>query len=173
MPPFEEGALSDILLIYESYKLTNSASDGLLCPLRESVPPPPRRASHHISPQSIPSAHYNRFLFLEIMSIPSSPPPLPEELFNDPPSSPPLAYTSYHSRKRYADHDSSLSSDPIFSEDASEESEMNGGFRKKQKKYIKGPWFKHASSPALQRTAAANARNADSVCTWTTCFTAL
>lgn len=94
------------------------------------------------------------------MSIPSSPPPLPEELFNDPPSSPPLPPASYPSRKRHADYESSLSSDPIFSEDASEDSDLNGGFKKK--KYTKAPWFKHAS-PACLRVVASTSQNADSV----------
>ncbi|KAL1304994.1 hypothetical protein AAFC00_003898 [Neodothiora populina] len=93
------------------------------------------------------------------MSIPSSPPALPDEVFNDPPSSPPLPPVVFPTRKRHADYESSLSSDPIFSEDASEESEMIGVFKKK--KYTKGPWFRHASSH-LQEIAASASQNKDS-----------
>lgn len=96
------------------------------------------------------------------MSIPSSPPPLPADVFNDPPSSPPLPPASFSTRKRHADYDSSLSSDPIFSEDASEESELGGGLKKKR--YTKGPWFKHERAPLpLQRVVAAASTNEDSV----------
>lgn len=84
------------------------------------------------------------------MSIPSSPPALPDEVFNEPPSSPPLLPTAFPSRKRHArwDYDSSMSSDPIFSEDASEESEVTGI---KRKRYVRGPWYQHSNSPAMAR----------------------
>jgi len=84
------------------------------------------------------------------MSFPSSPPSLPDHVFNDPPSSPPLPPAAFPSRKRQArwDYDSSMSSDPIFSEDASEESEATGI---KRKRYVRGPWYQHAQSPAVSR----------------------
>ncbi|KAH0021389.1 hypothetical protein KCU78_g6148, partial [Aureobasidium melanogenum] len=84
------------------------------------------------------------------MSIPSSPPVLPDEVFNEPPSSPPLPPAAFPSRKRHAgwDYDSSMSSDPIFSEDASEESEVTGI---KRKRFVRGPWYQHAHSPAMAR----------------------
>ncbi|KAI4848969.1 hypothetical protein E4T44_03629 [Aureobasidium sp. EXF-8845] len=84
------------------------------------------------------------------MFIPSSPPVLPDEVFNEPPSSPPLPPSAFPSRKRHAawDHDSSMSSDPIFSEDASEESEVTGY---KRKRFVRGPWYQHANSPAMAR----------------------
>lgn len=85
-----------------------------------------------------------------MMSIPSSPPVLPDEVFNEPPSSPPLPPAAFPSRKRHAgwDYDSSMSSDPIFSEDASEESEVTGI---KRKRFVRGPWYQHAHSPAMAR----------------------
>ncbi|KAI4716962.1 hypothetical protein E4T48_06806 [Aureobasidium sp. EXF-10727] len=84
------------------------------------------------------------------MFIPSSPPVLPDEVFNEPPSSPPLPPAAFPSRKRHAgwDYDSSMSSDPIFSEDASEESEVSGI---KRKRFVRGPWYQHAQSPAVSR----------------------
>lgn len=84
------------------------------------------------------------------MFIPSSPPVLPEEVFNEPPSSPPLPPAAFPSRKRHAgwDYDSSMSSDPIFSEDASEESEATGY---KRKRFVRGPWYQHANSPVMAR----------------------
>ncbi|GAB7357240.1 hypothetical protein MBLNU459_g8220t1 [Dothideomycetes sp. NU459] len=92
------------------------------------------------------------------MSLPSSPPSLPEEIFNDPPSSPPLPPAQFPTRKRHADYESSLSSDPIFSEDASEESEYSGA---KKKRHYKGPWFR---LPAVRREIGAKSgtRNQDS-----------
>ena len=93
------------------------------------------------------------------MSIPSSPPALPDEVFNEPPSSPPLPPAVFPSRQRHAgwDYESSMSSDPIFSEDASEESEVTGT---KRKKYYRGPWYQHShaqtptQSPAISRVRA-------------------
>jgi hypothetical protein len=85
------------------------------------------------------------------MSIPSSPPTLPDHVFDEPPSSPPLPPLKFPSRKRPAtwNYDSSMSSDPIFSEDASDESEVTGT---KRKRYVRGPWFQHApQSPAISR----------------------
>jgi hypothetical protein len=61
----------------------------------------------------------------------------PDEVFNKLPSSPPLPPlpppSVFPSRKRHAgwDHDSSMSSDPTFSEDASEESEATEYKRKR------------------------------------------
>lgn len=99
------------------------------------------------------------------ISIPSSPPSLPDEAFNEPPSSPPLLPPPFPSRKRHADYESSLSSDPIFSEDASEESDPNGALFKKKKRYTKGPWFRHREAPLLpfQRAMQAGSMQKDSV----------
>jgi hypothetical protein len=84
------------------------------------------------------------------MFIPSSPPVLPDEDFNEPSSSPPLPPSAFPSRKRHAgwEYDSSMSSDPIFSEDASEESEVTGI---KRKRFVRGPWYQHANSPVMAR----------------------
>lgn len=95
------------------------------------------------------------------MYMPSSPPSLPEEIYHEPPSSPPLPPATFPSRKRHADYESSLSSDPIFSEDASEESDLNGVFKKK--KYTKGPWYNHAPSHLRPSSVASSPLNKDSV----------
>ncbi|KAI5199670.1 hypothetical protein E4T38_06881 [Aureobasidium subglaciale] len=99
---------------------------------------------------------YPRYHYLQAMlamNIPSSPPALPDDVFNEPPSSPPLAPAEFPSRKRHAgwEYDSSMSSDPIFSEDASEESEVTGT---KRKRFVRGPWYQHAHSPAMSRVRA-------------------
>ena len=95
------------------------------------------------------------------MSIPSSPPALPDDVFNEPPSSPPLPPAVFPSRKRHAgwEYESSMSSDPIFSEDASEESEVNGV---RKKRYVRGPWYHHSHSPALNRVRGGETRKGDS-----------
>lgn len=107
------------------------------------------------------SASHSCFSPLETrtMSFPSSPPSLPEEVFNDPPSSPPLPPAQFPTRKRHADCESSLSSDPIFSEDASEESDFNGVKRKRQ---YKGPWFHLPSVRAEMVASGSGTRNSDS-----------
>lgn len=93
------------------------------------------------------------------MDMPSSPPELPHDVFNDPPSSPPLPPANFPTRKRHADDESSLSSDPVFSEDVSEESEHNGG--KRQRHYYRG-----LGRPAVRRgdvpAASHGTRNQDS-----------
>jgi len=68
------------------------------------------------------------------MAVPSSP-PLPAQDAFDLPS---LDASDHDLRKRhYADYDS-LSSDPVFSEDASESDERTG---RKKKRLFKGPWW--------------------------------
>jgi len=70
------------------------------------------------------------------MDIPSSPPSLPSD---DLPSSPSLPQdaTAYGKRPYPVEYDS-LSSDPIFSEDASESDSQTGA---KRKRLYKGPWW--------------------------------
>lgn len=60
-------------------------------------------------------------------NIPSSPPPFPQ---------------LHVSRKRHLVEDDDLSSDPIFSEDVSEDDEPSGIRRKRR---FRGPWWAHTS----------------------------
>ncbi|PSK55133.1 hypothetical protein B9Z65_2522 [Elsinoe australis] len=78
------------------------------------------------------------------MALPSSPPLLAQDI----PSSPPLPPVSFHSRKRHFAEDDNLSSDPVFSEDASEADDQPG-FRKKR--IYKGPWWAHSRSGQIPR----------------------
>ena len=79
------------------------------------------------------------------MAIPSSPPPMPQDI----PSSPPLPpLPSVNLKRPLADYDS-LSSDPIFSEDASESDEYTG---RKHKRLFKGPWWRHSPAGYETRT---------------------
>lgn len=91
------------------------------------------------------------------MAIPSSPPPD----FLEPPSSPPLPPVLQvpYSRKRHLSDYESLSSDPIFSEDASESDEHTG---LKRKRHYRGPWWAHGGPAARLRRMERDGRNADS-----------
>lgn len=72
------------------------------------------------------------------MALPSSPPLLPE--LPTLPSSPPALVLP--NRKRHlADYDSSLSSDPLFSEDPSEAEDKTTFERPRRKRMVKGPWW--------------------------------
>lgn len=78
------------------------------------------------------------------MALPSSPPLLCE----DPPSSPPLlptissiAFTANAGRKRPHSDYGSLSSDPLFSEDASEYDFREDDEQPRRKRMVKGPWW--------------------------------
>ena len=75
------------------------------------------------------------------MAMPSSPPLLAQVA----PASPPLSPMQLETRKRqFPDYDS-LSSDPIFSEDASESDGYTGP---KRKRLFKGPWWLDSASAA-------------------------
>lgn len=103
------------------------------------------------------------------MALPSSPPPFPDidEEEVDFPSSPPLLPTTSSAlptRKRpLPDHDNSLSSDPLFSEEPSEadQTEYEGP---KRKRMVKGPWWilRRKSSQQPNPHAKDDFRNADS-----------
>lgn len=89
---------------------------------------------------------------MDTMNAPSSPPLSAQDI----PSSPPLPPQPFAPRKRHFTDDDNLSSDPLFSEDASE-SEDHHGFRRKRQ--YRGPWWAH--SKATQR-ARASVKFADS-----------
>jgi ribosomal protein S27AE len=78
------------------------------------------------------------------MALPSSPPRLSSE---EPPSSPLLptlndiSFTANAGRKRLHSDYGSLSSDPLFSEDASELDFNDEGEQPKRKRLFKGPWW--------------------------------
>ncbi|QIW96705.1 hypothetical protein AMS68_002223 [Peltaster fructicola] len=72
------------------------------------------------------------------IALPSSPPPLPEESFS---SSPPqLPCYRVRSRKRRLSASAGLSSDPLFSEDASDP-ELDDGDLPQRKRLFRGPWW--------------------------------
>jgi hypothetical protein len=79
-----------------------------------------------------------------MMALPSSPPRLSSE---EPPSSPLLptlndiSFTANAGRKRLHSDYGSLSSDPLFSEDASELDFNDEGEQPKRKRLFKGPWW--------------------------------
>lgn len=77
------------------------------------------------------------------MALPSSPPAFPQDI----PSSPPLPAVQSGTLKRHLSDYESLSSDPIFSEDASESDEVTGV---KRKKLYKGPWWRRPGSVAAE-----------------------
>ncbi|KAF2720241.1 hypothetical protein K431DRAFT_285912 [Polychaeton citri CBS 116435] len=101
------------------------------------------------------------------MALPSSPPLLPTAyIFDELPSSPPPLPTCRHptSRKRQASDYSSLSSDPVFSEDASDADVSHYQGPRKRKRNIRGPWWSHDSAGLRHRVARKESkrRNIDS-----------
>lgn len=79
-----------------------------------------------------------------VMALPSSPPIVAEE----PPSSPPLlptlsntSFTGITNRKRQLSDYGSLSSDPLFSEDASDLDGDSQEGQPRRKRLVKGPWW--------------------------------
>ena len=106
------------------------------------------------------------------MALPSSP-PLLAEVEADIPSSPPLLPTSsllpiaLPSRKRHwTEHEDSLSSDPLFSEDPSGAEDLASYDRPKRKRMVRGPWYsvgKKGSQSGLRQSMPKDAcRNLDS-----------
>ncbi|CAK4012391.1 leucine rich repeat domain [Lecanosticta acicola] len=103
------------------------------------------------------------------MALPSSPPLLPEP---DLPSSPaqlqPSSYLAIDSssRKRHLSEYSSLSSDPLFSEDISEAETYSDNNRTKRKRLVRGPWWRLAQKRAVGSSTESlngqNVRNLDS-----------
>lgn len=85
------------------------------------------------------------------MTLPSSPPLLPQSSFNEPPSSPPLPPTRSSSSKlpvlgkrQLYEYDSNISSDPLFSDDTSGNEDATSYQRPKRKRMIKGKWWELA-----------------------------
>lgn len=132
------------------------------------------------SPSRLPARDFITFILrrppehLKLgMALPSSPPLIPEELTSSPPS---LSIASLNvfagtadrptSRKRHISDYSSLSSDPLFSEDASEVESGTDGAQPKRKRVVRGPWWNHprAKGPGLRQSMAKKdkMRNADS-----------
>jgi len=104
-----------------------------------------------------------------VMALPSSPPILAEE----PPSSPPLlptlsntSFTGITNRKRQLSDYGSLSSDPLFSEDASDIDGDSQDGQPRRKRLVKGPWWTPGkkAGQSLRRNMAKKEgfRNADS-----------
>ena len=91
------------------------------------------------------------------MALRSSPPPAFVD--QDVPSSPPLPAARLGLRKRHFADCESLSSDPIFSEDASESDEYNNGRRKR---LYKGPWWRHGDLAARVNRPAKQPKPVDS-----------
>ncbi|KAI5358974.1 putative SANT/Myb domain, leucine-rich repeat domain superfamily [Septoria linicola] len=85
------------------------------------------------------------------MTLPSSPPLLPQSSFGDVPSSPPLLPTTSSSsslpwitatrKRQLSEYDSHLSSDPLFSDDTPGNEDATEYQRPKRKRMIKGPWW--------------------------------
>ncbi|PIA90742.1 hypothetical protein CB0940_11264 [Cercospora beticola] len=85
------------------------------------------------------------------MTLPSSPPLLPQTSFNEPPSSPPLPPTRSSSsrlpvlgKRQLYECDSNISSDPLFSDDTSGNEDATSYQRPKRKRMIKGKWWELA-----------------------------
>lgn len=104
-----------------------------------------------------------------VMALPSSPPILAEE----PPSSPPLlptlsniSFAGVTNRKRQLSDYGSLSSDPLFSEDASDADGDSQNGQPRRKRLVKGPWWTPGkmTGQSLRRNMAKKEgfRNADS-----------
>ena len=92
------------------------------------------------------------------MTLPSSPPLLPQSSFMELPSSPPLLPTTSSSsnlqwipttrKRQLSEYDSNVSSDPLFSDDTSGNEDASEYQRPKRKRMVKGPWYSLASRSA-------------------------
>jgi Leucine-rich repeat (LRR) protein len=92
------------------------------------------------------------------MALPSSPPLMAEANLELPdiPSSPPLPPTFMlpslpHGRKRQlSEYDNTLSSDPLFSEDTTDNEDLAAYDRPRRKRMIRGPWYSMGKRPARE-----------------------
>ncbi|KAM3415024.1 hypothetical protein BST61_g10161 [Cercospora zeina] len=85
------------------------------------------------------------------MTLPSSPPLLPQSSFTELPSSPPLPPTRSSSfqlpvlgKRQLYEYDSNISSDPLFSDDTSGNEDATSYQRPKRKRMIKAKWWELA-----------------------------